>query len=250
MTHSSSLRSVAVRVAALLALISLPALTAVASTIVIYGASGNLGGKIVTEALNRGHDVIGVSRNPASLDVGHSNFSAVGGDVSNLESMLEIIRGVDVVIVSVGGNGIDYTPENSAANQAALTFIQAARQLGAAAPRVIQMGGGTTLFNNGVFGLDRLDVEEGTARHGLYYGHWQALLNYRAATDVQWTVVSPPPGAALHPGERTGVFRLGEDEVIVGENGEASISEEDLAMAYINEVEDPQSIGKRITIGY
>jgi putative NADH-flavin reductase len=250
MTHRSSLRSIAARAAALLALISLPALTAVASTIVIYGASGNLGGKIVTEALNRGHDVIGVSRNPASLEFDHSNFSAVGGDVSNLESMLEIIRGVDVVIVSVGGNGIDYTPENSAANQAALTFIQAARQLGAAAPRVIQMGGGTTLFNNGVFGLDLLDVEEGTARHGLYYGHWQALLNYRAATDVQWTVVSPPPGAALHPGERTGVFRLGEDEVIVGENGEASISEEDLAMAYINEVEDPQSIGKRITIGY
>jgi len=250
MTYSSSLRLVAVRAAALIALTSLPALTALASTIVIYGASGNLGEKIVTEALNRGHEVIGVSRNPASLDVDHSNFSAVGGDVSNLESMLEIISGVDVVIVSVGGNGIDDTPENSAANQAALTFIQAARQLGAAAPRVIQMGGGTTLLDNGVLGLDRLDVEEGTARHGLYYGHWHALLNYRAATDVQWTVVSPPPGAALHPGERTGVFRLGEDEVIVGENGEASISEEDLAMAYINEVEDPQSIGKRITIGY
>lgn len=250
MTHRSSLRSVAARVAALLALTSLPALTAVASTIVVCGATGNLGGKIVTEALNRGHDVIGVSRNPDSLDVDHPNFSAVGGDVSNLESMLEIIRGVDVVIVSVGGNGIDDTPENSAANQAALTFIQAARQLGAAAPRVIQMGGGTTLLDNGVLGLDRLDVEEGTARHGRYYGHWHALLNYRAATDVQWTVVSPPPGTALHPGERTGVFRLGEDDVIVGENGEASISEEDLAMAYINEVEDPQFIGKRITIGY
>ena len=105
-------------------------------------------------------------------------------------------------------------------------------------------------LDNGVLGLGRLDVEEGTARHGRYYGHWHALLNYRAATDVQWTVVSPPPGTALHPGERTGVFRLGEDEVIVGENGEASISEEDLAMAYINEVENPQSIGRRITIGY
>ena len=130
MKHRSSLRSAAARVGALLALTSLPALTAVSSTIVVYGATGNLGGKIVTEALNRDHDVIGVSRNPASLDVDHPNFSAVGGDVSNLESMLEIIRGVDVVIVSVGGNGIDDTPENSAANQAALTFIQAARELG------------------------------------------------------------------------------------------------------------------------
>ncbi len=250
MTRNSLIGSIAARAAVLLAFIVLPMLTAAASTIVVYGASGNLGSKIVTEALNRGHEVIGVSRNPASLTVDHINFSAVAGDVSNLESMLEIIRGADVVIVSVGGNGVDDTPENSVVNQAALTFIQAARKLGDASPRVIQMGGGTTLLSNGVLGLDNLDVEEGTARHGRYYGHWLALQNYRATTDVQWTVVSPPPGAALHAGDRTGVYRLGEDEVLVDENGEASISEEDLAMAYINEVENPQSIGKRITIGY
>ena len=112
------------------------------------------------------------------------------------------------------------------------------------------MGGGTTLLSNGVLGLDGMGVEEGTAGHGRYYGHLLALQNYRAASDVRWTVVSPPPGTALHPGERTGVFRLGEDEVLFGENGEASVSEEDLAMAFINEIENPQSIGKRITIGY
>jgi putative NADH-flavin reductase len=43
---------------------------------------------------------------------------------------------------------------------------------------------------------------------------------------------------------------VGENEILVGENGEASISHEDLVMAYINEIEDPQAVGKRITIGY
>jgi putative NADH-flavin reductase len=221
-----------------------------AETVVIYGASGNLGGKIVDEALYRGHTVIGVSRNASSLSVGHENFTARGGDVTDLDSMLETIAGADVVIISVNGNGEGNLPENAIVNLAAQTFIQAARYLGDSAPRVIQMGGGTTLYSDGVFGLDTLGLETGEPRHGIYYGHWAALEHYRSAADVQWTVISPPPGAALHAGERTGVFRVGEDEIIVGENGEASISQEDLAVLFINEVENPQSVGKRITLGY
>ena len=243
-------RSLIKRGLAVAALVILPAFGAVASTIVVYGASGHLGGKIVSEALYRGHEVIGVSRSSGSLTVDHANFSATSGDVTNLDSMLEIISGVDAVIISVGGLGADNSPENSVVNQAAVTFIQAARQLGDASPRVIQMGGGTTLYSDGVLRLDSVNVEEGSEAHGRYYGHWVALMNYRAAPDVRWTVVSPPPGTALQPGERTGVFRLGEEEILFGENGEASISEEDLAMAYIDEIENPRAISKRITIGY
>ena len=48
-----------------------------ADTIVVYGATGAIGSKIVTEALDRGHDVIGVSRNPESFDIDHANFRGV-----------------------------------------------------------------------------------------------------------------------------------------------------------------------------
>ena len=105
-------------------------------------------------------------------------------------------------------------------------------------------------LHDGVLILDTLDLVEGEYFHGVYHGQWEALQHYRAASeDVQWTVISPPPGA-LQPSERTGVFRVGEDEIIVGENGEASISQQDLAVLFINEVEDPRAIGKRITLGY
>ena len=225
--------------------------TAHAETIVIYGASGNLGSKIVNEALNRGHDVIGVTRNAASMTFAHENFTATAGDVTNLESMLEIISGKDVVIIAVNGNGDGNLPENATVNRAAQAFIAAARQLGTTAPRVIHLGGGTTLYRDGIFVLDTLDLTEGETFHGVFYGQWEALEHYRAASeDVRWTVITPPPGNAMQSGERTGVFRVGEDEIIVGENGEASISQEDLAALFINEVEDPQSIGKRITLGY
>ena len=220
-----------------------------AETVVIYGASGNLGSKIVSEALNRGHDVIGVSRNAESMTVNHENFSATSGDVTDVDSMFGIIADADVVIISVNGNGDGNLPENAIVNRAAQTFIAAAEVLGDDAPRVIQMGGGYTLYRDGTLMVETLDLEPGHARHGIYYGHIAAISHYQSS-DVEWTVISPPPGAALHPGERTGVFRIGEDEVIVSDNGEASISQEDLAVLFINEVEDPQSIGKRITIGY
>jgi putative NADH-flavin reductase len=221
-----------------------------ADTIVIYGASGTLGSKIVVEALDRGHDVIGVSRNAASMTFDHGNFIAVSGDVTDLGSMIEIIDGADAVIISVNGNGEGNLPENAIVNRAAQTFIAASRQLGGAAPHVIQMGGGTTLYSDGVLGLDQLGLAEGEPRHGIYYGHMAALTYYRAAMDVQWTVISPPPGAALQPGARTGVFRIGEEEVLYGSNGEASISQEDLAVLFIDEAEDSRSLGKRITLGY
>ena len=103
-----------------------------AETIVIYGASGNIGSKIVAEALNRDHDVIGVSRNPAALDIDQPNFTAVEGDVTSVDSMLGIIDGADAVIMSVRGNGSDNSAEQTVSNRASLTFIEAARRLGVA----------------------------------------------------------------------------------------------------------------------
>ena len=228
------------------------ALTAAAESIVVYGASGNIGAKIVTEALNRGHVVIGVSRNPAKLTVDHANFSAVSGDVTSVESMLEIIVGSDAVVISVQGDAPDNKPEETTHNQAALTFIAAAKQLGAEAPRVIQVGGATTLTVNGTVGLENPDfpfpVVEGSAFYAMLWGHWHALENYRAADDIKWTVVSPPK--SIFAGERTEEFRLGENEMIVDDNGESVISQEDFAVAIIDEIESPSAIGKRITVGY
>ena len=228
----------------------LPGIAAQAEIIVIYGATGNIGSKIVTEALDRGHDVIGVSRTPESLTVDHPNFSAVGGDVSSLESMLDIIEGADAVVISVRGYGPNNYPEETLNYRSSKTFIAASRSLGETAPRVIHLGGGSTLYTNGVLGLDRRPGTEGTSQHGLVWGHWLALQNYRATTSVKWTVISPS-GQYDRDGPRTGTYRQGWDEVLVGEDGRAGgISHRDLAAAVIDEIENPRSMGRRMTVGY
>ena len=63
-----------------------------ADTIVVYGATGKIGSKIVTEALDREHKVIGVSRNPKNLTIDHQNFSAVAGDHATPIAIMQPLR--------------------------------------------------------------------------------------------------------------------------------------------------------------
>lgn len=58
------------------------------------------------------------------------------------------------------------------------------------------------------------------------------------------------PSANLFPGTRTGKFRLGMDQLLRDANGESRISVQDYAVAMINEVEKPQYIRQRFTVGY
>ena len=237
-----------INIAAVISFVFVTALPAMADNFVVYGASGKIGDIIVTEALDRGHHVTGVSRNPENLTNAHPNFSAIAGDVTNLESMIAVISGADAVILSLSGGGPGNTPEEATTARAAATFVQAAKQLGDSAPHAVQVGGGTTLWVNGVWALEELELEEGTPRHGQYYGHWMALETYKASSGVKWTVMTPPP-SAMQPRARTGEYRLGEEEVLFNADGESFISTEDFVVALVDEAESGQSVGKRVAVG-
>lgn len=66
--------------------------------------------------------------------------------------------------------------------------------------------------------------------------------------DIDWVFFSP--AGALLPGQRTGKFRLGKDDLIVDENGNSRISVEDYAVAMVDELETPKHHCERFTIGY
>ena len=70
-------------------------------------------------------------------------------------------------------------------------------------------------------------------RHPEHLGQKAALDFYRKVPGVRWTYVSPPGWIA--PGERTGVYRTGDDEVLVNDQGESRITMEDYAVALIDE---------------
>jgi putative NADH-flavin reductase len=66
--------------------------------------------------------------------------------------------------------------------------------------------------------------------------------------ELDWTYLSP--SHMLVPGQRTGIFRLGLDDLLVGSDGESRISVEDYAVAMIDELEHPRHSRRRFTVGY
>lgn len=109
--------------------------------IVLFGATGNFGGKILPEALNRGHHVDGVSRNPSKFEgkfaLLDADFTSAQGDITDYDSALTLVIGADVVVVSVMGVGSDFSPESAVAAVSAKNMLGDLRGLGDAAPHVI-----------------------------------------------------------------------------------------------------------------
>jgi uncharacterized protein len=70
----------------------------------------------------------------------------------------------------------------------------------------------------------------------------------RADNQLDWTFFSP--AAIFGPGERTGKFRQGGDQLITGTDGKSAISYDDYPIALVDELEVPKHIRTRFTIGY
>jgi putative NADH-flavin reductase len=68
----------------------------------IFGASGGTGSQVVTQALDAGHDVLAVVRDPARLPVTHPNLSLVTADVLRPGEIEGAVAGRDAVVSALG----------------------------------------------------------------------------------------------------------------------------------------------------
>lgn len=211
--------------------------------ITVYGGSGNIGQRIVKEALNRGHEVTVVTRDPSRVTEKHAKLKAVKGDILDSKGVAKQVAGQDVVVIAVSFRGAN--PDFAGYKKAAQSYVSVARELKDKAPRLIVVGGAGSLeVKPGVLLADSVPEQF----KGEVLGQKDALDYYRTVKDVQWTYFSP--AGSIVPGQRTGKFRLGSDQLISDSSGKSVISMEDYAVALIDEVEKPKHTGKRFTIGY
>jgi len=227
-----------------------------ALTIVVYGASGKIGGLIVNEALERGHTVIGVSRNPGNLTTEHENFSAAKGDVTDVESFSALARGADSIAISVRGDAGKSEPENTTHARAARTAISALSGI-ESGPYVIQVGGATSVYEDKEEMVAKLPMpaEPGTPFFAMLMGHLVALEAYRAS-DIDWTVITPayeitgwtPQGITAT--NATGQYRTSTTEHLFDADGKSRIDVADLAAAAVDELENRNYVQQRFMIGY
>lgn len=211
---------------------------AYAASIVVYGGNGNIGSRVVTEALNRGHAVTVVSRSAPEQTQASGRPASVKGDILDTAGVTRLIAGKDVVISVINGR------DASLFTNAATSVVSAIKANGKSAPRLIWLGGASSL--EVAPGKRMIDTMPGAS--GSRLGHTQVLDYLRTLSDVQWTFVSP--SMEIMPGKRTGKFRIGGDQLLRDERGESRISIEDFAVAVVDEIEKPRHLHKRFTVGY
>lgn len=68
----------------------------------VFGATGGTGKEIVVQALDAGHEVTVLVRDPARLSVKHDKLYLVIGDVLNMEKVEEALAGSEAVCCSLG----------------------------------------------------------------------------------------------------------------------------------------------------
>lgn len=208
--------------------------------LVLFGASGTIGQRILREALHRGHDVTAVAREISKITEKSDHLYAVKGDLFLQESVAELSRDHDAAVSAYGvGNG-----SAEALIEGTQSLIEGVRQSGVR--RLIVVGGaGSLLVQPGLRLVDTPDFPE--AWRGIALAHAEALALLQKS-DLDWTYFSP--AAFIQPGERTGRFRVGTTRLIVDDKGESRISVEDYAVALVDELEKPEHMGAQMTVGY
>ncbi len=211
----------------------------------LIGASGFIGSVILKELLARGHEVTAIVRNAGKITAQSPNLRIVEQDAGDQKALAAVLKGHDAVISSYnpGWSNPNIVEDTKRVNPAILEAVKEA-----AIPRFQVVGGAGTLFcAPGVRVLDAGVIPEDLLPAIRAFGEF--FLNTLAKeNNVDWIFFSP--AGTIEPGERTGKYRLGHDDLIVDADGKSRISVEDYAKAMVDELEKPIHHKERFTIGY
>lgn len=201
--------------------------------IALIGATGFIGSRLLGELTSRGHQVTAIVRNPEKVPQG-AGIAAKKGDVFDKGGLAALLAGHEAVI-----SAVHFTASDPATLLAAVKQSGVKRYLVVGGAGSLEVAPGVKVFDTPEFPAIYLDE----ARKG---GAFLDLL--KGESGIDWTFLSP--SALIEPGERTGNFRLGKDQLLVDGNGQSRISAEDYAIALVDELEKPAHSRQRFTVGY
>lgn len=202
-------------------------------TIAVLGATGMVGGRVIAEAGARGHQVLALSRKPASADPNVTpNVTPIAVDANDAHAVREALGTADAVVVTVRTDPVDQEFLVGTTR----SVLDVAARLGV---RVLVVGGAGALRSpddQGLLVADNPAYVPAELKLIAAAGIAQ-LRTCQAHADADWVYLSPP--ALLEPGDRTGRYRRGTDTLLTGADGRSWISAEDLAVAVVDELENP-----------
>ncbi|MFI0444871.1 NAD(P)-dependent oxidoreductase [Actinomadura sp. 6N118] len=205
--------------------------------ILLIGTTGMIGSRVASEARDRGHEITGTTRGGAD---GTAKLTA-----TDTSAVAAVAAGHDAVVLAISPprDGSEASGPLLAAGRAVLDGLREA-----GVRRLVVVGGAGSLeVAPGVRHVDDPHFPEIYKAESLAQADLLDLIR-KEADDLEWTYVSP--AGVIEPGERTGTFRIGGDQLLTDAEGNSRISAEDYAIALVDELENRNAVGRRISVAY
>jgi len=211
--------------------------------ILVFGAAGDVGSRVVAEAIARGHNVSAVARRQPPPGRLPGDAQILLRDVSSAGNLKELIEEHDLVVSALrprdGEEAALLALTEAVMTPTAKAGVPSIIVGGAAVLRMPDASGYTLLTAPGVLPEAYRPIAEASAAQ---YEWW------KQHADAQSSYIIPP--AELAPGERRGVYRAGTDTMLLDAEGASRISMEDFAIAIVDEAEQARSRGQAFTVAW
>lgn len=213
--------------------------------VALIGASGFIGSQLVKELLSRGYQVTAIVRSADRIKNDDKNLKVVSADVFDTDKLAEVLKNNDAVISAYnpGWTNPNIYDDTIKGYQ---SIIEAVKKAGI--KRLQAVGGAGSLL----VAPGKTVVDSGAIPDEILPGVKALALvlkdQFLPEKELDWVFFSP--AGTIEPGERTGKYRLGLDNLITDDQGNSKISVQDYAKAMVDELDNPKHHQQRFTIGY
>lgn len=166
--------------------------------VLVFGATGSVGRRVVEQGLARGHEVTAFVRDPSKIGVAHERLTVFRGDVLDGASVERAVLGQEAVLCSIGAGR-----KGGVRSEGTRNIVRAME--GAGVRRLVcqsTLGAGESSGNLDFFWKH---VMFGFLLRGASADHERQEAHVKGS-DLDWTIVRP---AAFTDGGRTGEYRHG-----------------------------------------
>jgi|SRR5690554_933910 putative NADH-flavin reductase len=208
----------------------------------IIGATGFVGNAIYKEALERGHEIVAVSRTRRVEE--HPKVKIHQETIYNEKALEKVLKDVDVII-SAYNPGYFHVDLHNRYIQGYDLLVNLSKKLD---KKLIMVLSATSLKLPSGAAMEE-DLSYPAVLLKYMSGAKAVYEKYVNDMSFKWTMVSP--AAILINGKKTKKYVMDTDTIVLDAYGDSSkVSVQDLADAILNEVESPKYLNKRFTIGY
>ncbi len=210
--------------------------------LLVFGATRNTGYYFMQQALEAGHQVTAIIRNPDAFDYKHPNLKIVKGDALQLPTFASEVAGKDAIISSLGILEKDAFKPTSLCATAVKNMLEAMQQHGV--KRIICVSASALDVNPEMSLFIRVASRFLQWLLKYSYGDLRLMEAELKNSAVNWSIIRPP---RLKANPVTGKYR-----VSVGghlKNG-FSIGRPDVAHCMLQQINNAGSFQKTIEIAY